>query len=139
MPSATRAGEWPQRLLWVTGCLSEWVSTRAGVPQIAADLLRRQIPAALGQQRTPAPQQRIQLFDQLVRADQDGGGEGESKRFCHPSVDDQLQEGGLLNRDVAASQYSLNPYVEGRRCSAANSAISLTYVSVRGSAKVMSA
>jgi hypothetical protein len=32
-----------QCLKWVTGCLPEWVSATAGVPQMAADLLRHEI------------------------------------------------------------------------------------------------
>jgi hypothetical protein len=41
------------------------------------------------------------LFDQFVRADQDGRREGKVKRFCHPSIDDQLKGHGLLNRNVS--------------------------------------
>jgi hypothetical protein len=36
-----------------TCCLPGWVGAAAGVPQTAADLLHRQIPAAAGQQATP--------------------------------------------------------------------------------------
>ena len=35
-----------------------------------------------------------ELFDHLIRADQDGHREGEAKRFCCPSIDDQLKKGG---------------------------------------------
>jgi hypothetical protein len=35
-------------LFWVTRCLPGWVGAAAGLPQTAADLLRRRISAAAG-------------------------------------------------------------------------------------------
>jgi hypothetical protein len=43
----------------------------------------------------------IGSFDQLVGTDQDGRWEGQAERFCHPCIDDQLNGGGLLNRNVS--------------------------------------
>ena len=36
-----------------------------------------------------------------IRPDQDGRREDKVKRFCHPSIDDQLKGHGLLNRNVS--------------------------------------
>jgi hypothetical protein len=40
----------PALTLGAMGCFPEWVGDTTGVPQIAADLLHRQISAAMGQQ-----------------------------------------------------------------------------------------
>jgi hypothetical protein len=41
--------------MWVTRCLPGWVGAAAGLRQTAADLLRRRISAAAGQEPTRAP------------------------------------------------------------------------------------
>jgi hypothetical protein len=55
------------------------------------------------------------LFDHLVRAYQDVRREGKVKRFCRPSIDDHLKNGGLLNRNfsgLSASEYLVNKIAE---------------------------
>jgi hypothetical protein len=51
--------------------------------------------------RTHAPQQRVQLFDHLVGADQNGIRDRQAQQLCRPGIDDQFMGGGLLDGNVS--------------------------------------
>ena len=57
--------------------------------------------SALGHKRTHTPQQTVSLFDYLGGAGEQRRRQGEAERFCRLQVDQEIELGGLINRDVA--------------------------------------
>ena len=54
----------------------------------------------MGQQETPAPQQTASLFDQFVGAAEKRQRHGKAERLGGLEIDDQLDVGGLLHRQI---------------------------------------
>ena len=67
----------------------------------AADMTPQWLLAAMCQEATYAPEQTAPLFDHLVGAQQERLRDRQAERLGGRKIDDKLESGRLLNRDIA--------------------------------------